>query len=66
MKGTHTIKPDGKHTTWKIEVHEDGETKELFIELPPELLGQMGWDFGDTLVWDINGDEVSVSKKTLD
>lgn len=44
--------------SWIIEVQQDDETKELFIEIPPEALAQVGWDFGDILVWE----EMSGSK----
>ena len=37
---------------WIIEVQENGKTKELFIEFPPEALSQVGWDTGDTLIWE--------------
>jgi hypothetical protein len=38
--------------SWTIEVQEDGKTKELFIEFPPDCLDQVGWDIGDTLIWE--------------
>ena len=38
--------------SWTIEVQENGKTKELFIEFPPEALDQVGWDLGDTLIWE--------------
>jgi len=38
--------------SWTIQVHEDGKTKELYIELPPEALAQVGWDIGDDLIWE--------------
>jgi hypothetical protein len=34
-----------------LEVREDPETGEAFIELPPRLLEQMGWKEGDVLEW---------------
>ena len=37
---------------WVVTVQENGEDKELYIELPPELLNQVGWDDGDTLIWE--------------
>lgn len=37
---------------WLIEVQEDGETKEMYIQLPLESLTQMGWDEGDTVLWE--------------
>ena len=38
--------------SWTIQVQEDGKAKELFIELPPEALAQVGWDIGDDLIWE--------------
>ena len=38
--------------SWTIEVQENGKTKELFIEFPPDALDQVGWDVGDTLIWE--------------
>lgn len=37
---------------WIVEVQQDGKTKELFIEIPPDALHHVGWDIGDTLIWD--------------
>jgi hypothetical protein len=41
----------GEHS-WTVQVQEDGKTKELYLELPPEALAQVGWDIGDTLIWE--------------
>lgn len=38
--------------SWTIEVQENGKTKELYIEFPPGCLDQVGWDEGDTLLWE--------------
>ena len=38
--------------SWIVQVRENGKTKELFLDLPPESLNQMGWDDGDTLLWE--------------
>lgn len=38
--------------SWLIEVQKDGKTQELFIEFPPGALSQVGWDDGDTLLWE--------------
>ena len=45
-----------------IKVEEDGE--DLILPFPVELLNQMGWDVGDTLLWEImdNG-FVNIRKK---
>lgn len=44
--------------SWTVTVQENGKTKELYIEFPPDCLNQVGWDEGDTLLWEElpNGD----------
>ena len=37
---------------WLIKVQENGKDKELYIEFPPDALDQVGWDEGDTLLWE--------------
>jgi hypothetical protein len=39
---------------WTITLEEDPETKELIMPIPADALAQVGWDFGDTLVWSDN------------
>ena len=36
---------------YKLTVQKD-ENGELFFEFPDALLNQMGWDAGDTLLWE--------------
>lgn len=49
---------------WTVALVEDNETGELLLPFPPELLAQMGWDFGDTVVWDMQDDgSVVLTKK---
>ena len=38
--------------SWLVQVQENGKTKELFLEFPPGSLDQVGWDIGDTLIWE--------------
>ena len=38
--------------SWTVEVQQDGKTKELFIEFPPDAINQIGWDEGDTILWE--------------
>jgi hypothetical protein len=50
--------------SWIIKVQENGKTKELFIEFPPGSLDQVGWDIGDTLIWEeLTNDSYSLKKK---
>jgi len=44
-------KKTGKHS-WIIQIQKDGNTEELYLELPPEALSQVGWDIGDDLIWE--------------
>ena len=39
-------------TQWTVHLEEDPETGELIMPFPPDLLAQVGWDFGDTLLWE--------------
>lgn len=49
---------------WTITLEEDPETKELVMPFPPDLLAQVGWDFGDTIVWKDEGNgSWSLTKK---
>ena len=53
-----------KDKSWIIEVQENGKTKELFIEFPQDALDQVGWDTGDTLIWEeLDHGGFSVRKK---
>jgi len=49
---------------WIITVQENGKTKELFLEFPPDALDQVGWDEGDTLLWqELDNGAWSLTKK---
>lgn len=48
---TDVYKKTGDNS-WIVTVQENGKTKELFIEFPPDALDQVGWDEGDTLLWE--------------
>jgi len=59
-------KQTGPHS-WIVEVKQDGKTKELFLEFPPGCLDQVGWDIGDTLIWEeLDNGNWSLTKKELD
>lgn len=49
---------------WTLEIQEDPDTKELFLEIPPDVLENLGWKEGDNLNWSDNGDgSWSLTKK---
>jgi hypothetical protein len=49
---------------WTITLEEDPETKDLVMPFPPDLLAQVGWDFGDILLWeDMGNGSWSLRKK---
>lgn len=51
-------------TRWTIKLEEDPETGELILPLSPDILKQVGWDFGDTLIWeDLKNGSWSLRKK---
>jgi hypothetical protein len=53
-----------KPTTWILEVQEDPETGDLFLEFPPDLMELQGWTEGTVLNWDVTSDgEVSLTEK---
>lgn len=51
---------------YTLEVKYDGNTGEHFLEFPPELLNQVGWDFGDTIVWSPNENSSWTLAKKMD
>lgn len=40
------------HNSWVVEVQKDNKTQELFVEFPPDCIDQVGWDIGDTVIWE--------------
>lgn len=49
---------------WTIKLEEDPETGDLVLPLSPDILKQVGWDFGDTLIWeDLKNGSWSLRKK---
>jgi len=44
------------HISGVMEVQEDPETKELYLELPQAMLDKMGWKQDDLLEWIENED----------
>lgn len=55
---------ENKTQHWTVCVEEDPETGELILPFPPDALSQVGWDFGDTLIWDMQEDgSIILTKK---
>lgn len=51
---------------WTITLENDPETGDLIMPFPPDLLAQVGWDFGDTLIWeDMHNGSWSLRKKDV-
>lgn len=49
--------------SYTSKVHEDPQTGDLYIELPEELLEELGWKEGDTLIWECYGSKAQLRKK---
>ena len=49
---------------WRVTLGEDPETKEIILPFPEDLIEQMQWKDGDTLLWDVkdNG-SIVISKQ---
>ena len=41
-----------KENKWTIKLIEDPETGDLILPLTSDILNQVGWDEGDTLIWE--------------
>jgi len=51
-------------SNWTIKLETDPETGELIMPLTPDILRQVGWDIGDTLIWeDLHDGRWSLKKK---
>ena len=50
--------------SWTLQVRENGKTKELYLEFPEGCIDQVGWDIGDTLMWEeLSNGDWSLTKK---
>jgi hypothetical protein len=52
-------------THWTVTLEEDPETGDLILPFPPDLLEQMGWVEGDTLLWNMQEDGSCILKKRV-
>ena len=56
------MREEDEKNRFTLTVEQDGE--ELVLSFPVDLLNQMGWDIGDTLLWETTDNGyVSVHKK---
>lgn len=39
-------------SNWTVKLETDPETGDLIMPLTPDMLSQVGWDVGDTLIWE--------------
>ena len=52
---------------WTIKLIEDPETGDLILPLTSDILNQVGWDEGDTLIWEeLPSGSFSLRKKEED
>jgi hypothetical protein len=52
---------------WTVKVEEDPETGDLILPFSPDMLAQVGWDFGDIIQWkDNNNGSWTLTKKDTD
>ena len=52
---------------WIIQVQENSKTKELYLQFPQDALDQVGWDIGDSLIWEeLDHNKWSIRKKDED
>lgn len=51
--------------SWTVTVQEDPDNPdELIMPFPEDMLDQVGWVVGDTLVWNVlSSGEITISKK---
>lgn len=50
---------------WTSTVKQYEDSEDLYVELPEDLLDQLGWEEGDTLEWHGNHDTVYIVKKYI-
>ena len=39
-----------------VKVEQDSESGVFFVEIPDDLMDEMGWDVGDSLTWENIGE----------
>jgi len=51
---------------YTLEVKYDSSTGDHYLEFTPDMLAQVGWDYGDTIVWKDNNDGSWTLSKKVD
>ena len=50
--------------SWSTVVEEDpSDTETMILQFPDEMLGEVGWKAGDTLVWELQEDQTVIIRK---
>lgn len=49
-----------------VPIQLDESTGDYFIEFPPDMIAQLGWQENDTLIWTENSDGTFTLKKKPD
>ncbi len=47
-----------------LNVKEDAETGDLYLDLPDDLIEELGWEIGDNLTWKQKDDETWTLSKS--
>ena len=42
--------------TYTVQIELDSKTGEMILPIPQELIDQMGWNVGDLLIWEEDGE----------
>jgi hypothetical protein len=50
-------------TRWTVTLEEDPDTGDTILPFPPDLLEQIGWVEGDTLLWKVQDDGSCILEK---
>lgn len=51
---------------WVVTLEEDPETRDLVLPFTPDMLAQVGWDFGDIIEWkDNQNGSFTLTKKEI-
>jgi hypothetical protein len=49
-----------------LDVKYDSSTGDHYLQFTPDMLAQVGWDFGDTIIWKDNQDGSFTLSKKMD